>query len=115
MTRSPAPGERGQASIELLAVAPLLVLVALAAAQALAALACREYAAHGAHAGAVALLQGADPARAARAALPGWSRSDVRVMSAGRRIVVRVRPPFAIPGLEALLTTERAADAGPPA
>ena len=69
--------ECGQASIELLALAPLLLIVAFAAAQVLAALACREYAAHGAHAGAVALLQGGDPVQAARAALPGWSRSDV--------------------------------------
>ena len=111
--RRPPRREAGQASIELLSAVPLLVIVALAAAQVLAALACRQFAAHGAHAGAAAILQGADPARAARAALPGWSRSSVSVVEAGRRVVVRVRPPVVVPGLERLLVAQAAADAGP--
>ena len=106
-------GQRGQASVELLAAVPLVLLVVLAAAQVFAALACRGYAAHGAQAGAVALIQDADPVRAARSALPGWSTSSVSVAPSGRKVVVRVRPPVVLPGVEGLITAEATADAGP--
>lgn len=107
--------ERGQSSIELLAVLPLGLLVVLAVAQLLAAGLCREHAAHAARAGAVALLQGTDAGRTARAALPARSRRQAKISVAGRRVVVRLRPPAVLPGLAALLTYESSADAGPPA
>lgn len=106
-------GESGQAGVELLAGVPLALLVVLAAAQLLAAGACREYAAHAANAGAVALLQDSSPARAARAAVPAWSSASVRVTGGGRRVVVRVRPRATLPGLADLLEAESSADAGP--
>jgi len=105
--------ERGQASIELVMVAPLLVLVVLSAAQLLAAGAARELADHAAEAAAVAVLQGADPKAAARDAVPGWSRDRITVRVDGRRVRVRLRPPSPIPALAELLEASREADAGP--
>ena len=112
MTRA-APGEHGQASVELVAFLPLLVTVALAVAQVLAAGAARELAGHAAEAGAVALGRGDDARAAARASLPGWSRSRLRVDVDGRRVEVRVEPLPFVPPLASLLTAEVAADAGP--
>lgn len=48
----------GQASVELVALLPLVVAVALALLQALAAGRASELAGHAAHAGAVAIAQG---------------------------------------------------------
>src|SRR6266480_4652688 len=91
--------ESGQASVELVALLPLAVLIALAIGQLLAAGAARELADNAAEAGAAALLQGGDPAAAARAALPGWSRERTAVHVAGRRVEVRVRPHTVVPVL----------------
>jgi len=101
--------ERGQAAVELVVLAPLLVVVALAVAQLLAAGAASALAGHAAEAGAVALLQGGDPVAAARSALPGWSRRRVVVQVHGRR----VRPPSPVAALGRLLEAGRDADAGP--
>ena len=106
-------GESGQASVELVVLAPMLVMVVLAVAQLLAAGAAGELADHAAEAGAVAMLQGADPATAARDALPGWSRSRMSVRVDGRRVQVRLRPPSPIPALADRLESRREADAGP--
>jgi hypothetical protein len=108
-----AGGEAGQASVELVALAPLVVAVVLAAAQLLAAGAAAALADHAAEAGAVALLQGGDPAVAARSAVPGWSRSRMAVRVRGRRVRVRMRPPAPVSSLGALLEATREADAGP--
>jgi Flp pilus assembly protein TadG len=105
--------ESGQASVELVVLAPLLVAVVLGAAQLLAAGAARELAGHAAGAAAVAILQGADPAAAARDAVPGWSRERMSIRVAGRRVRVRMRPPSPIPALAGLLEADRTADAGP--
>lgn len=105
--------ESGQASVELVILAPLLVAVVLAAAQLLAAGAAGELADHAAEAGAMALLQGADPAAAARDAVPGWSRERMTVRIDGRRVRVRMSPPSPFPGLGGKLASERSADAGP--
>ena len=94
-------------------LAPLLVVIALAAAQLLAAGAARELADHAAEAGAVAMLQDADPAAAARDAVPGWSHGRMTVHVAGRRVTVRLRPRSPIPGLAGTLEATGAADAGP--
>jgi nitrogen fixation protein FixH len=108
-----ARGERGQASVELVAFLPLVVAVVLAVAQLLAGGAARELAGHAAEAGAVALLQGADAEAAAREAVPGWSRGRLRVRVEERRVQVRLRPRAFVPGLAGLLETTGAADAGP--
>ena len=109
---APAP-ETGQASVELVALAPLLAAAVLAVSQLLAAGAAQELADHAAEAGAVALLQQTDPAAAAREAVPGWSRERVDVRVQDRRVRVRVRPRSFLPALAELLEATGTADAGP--
>ena len=105
-------GERGQATVEVLGILPVVLVVAWAACQALAAGAARELADHAAEAGAVALLQDADPRDAARGALPGWARDRLAVHVAGADVHVRLRPPAIVPGLGSLLDARAHADAG---
>lgn len=102
----------GQASVEAVALAPLLLAVVLAAGQLLAAGVARELAGHAATAGAAALIQGRDGAGAARRALPGWSRRRSVVTVSGRRVAVRLRPPGPAP-LAGLFEAREGADAGP--
>jgi Flp pilus assembly protein TadG len=85
--------ERGQASVELLALLPLLLAVALAAAQLLAAGYSSVLAGNAAEAGALALAGGGDARSATRAALPGWSRARAEVSVSGGRVHVTLRPP----------------------
>ncbi len=104
--------ERGQASVELVALLPLVAAVVLTALQVLAAGAARELAGHAAGAGAIALLERADPREAARASVPGWSRRGLTVAVRGSRVTVRLRPPVLVPGLATLLESTVQADAG---
>ena len=106
-------GSAGQASVELVVLAPLLLAIVLAVAQLLAAGAARELADHAAEAGAIALLQGTDPGAAARDAVPGWSRGRVRVRIDGRRVRVCLRPRAVLPALAPMLESTAEADAGP--
>ena len=105
--------ERGQASVELVALAPLVVAIVLAAAQLLAGGAAHELADHAAEAGAIALLQGTDPEDAVRDAVPGWSRGRVDVRIADRRVRVRLRPRTFVPALAEMLEATGVAHAGP--
>jgi len=102
----------GQASVELVALLPLLVAVALGVFQALAAGVAVELARHAAHDGAVALAEGRDGVAAARAALPGWARSRLQVEVQGMRVHVRVTPPALLPRLGERLAASASADAG---
>lgn len=106
-------GERGQASVELLAVLPLLLAVALAAAQLLAVGYASVLAGNAAEAAALALAGGGDPHAAARAALPGWSKERLRVSVEGGEVGVRLRPPALLPRLarELEVTAEAAVEA----
>jgi hypothetical protein len=99
--------------VELVAALPVVVVLAVAIGQFLAARAAGELAGHAAEAGAVALLEGADPVRMAREALPGWSRSRVRVAVVDRHVRVWIRPREVLPGLGRVLTATSEADAGP--
>jgi hypothetical protein len=110
---APAQRQAGQASIELVALLPLLAAVALAAAQVLAAGAAWVFAGHAAEAGAVAMLEGGPAADAARAAVPGWSREGVAVSIEGQAVRVALRPPTIFPALAGLLTAHAEAVAGP--
>jgi TadE-like protein len=105
--------ERGQAAVELVGMLPLLFLVAFAVAQVLVAGLAREAAHHAAQAGAMALLQGGDPAEEARAAVPDWSRRRLSVSVSGRTVRVRVVPPALVPGTGDLLASSSSASAGP--
>ena len=104
--------ERGQATVELVAMLPVVITVAFAVAQLLMAGAAKDFAGHAAEAGAVALLEGGDPAAAARAAVPGWSRSRLDVSVHGRSVRVTVRPTRLVPPLADALTVHAEAKAG---
>jgi hypothetical protein len=83
----------GQASVELVAAIPALLLAALVAFQLLAAGYAQTLADGAAEAGALALAAGHPASEAARDALPGWASGDARVTVAGGRVTVRLRPP----------------------
>jgi hypothetical protein len=104
--------EDGQSTVELVALLPLLALLALACLQALAAGAAGEAAQGAAEAGAVALVQGADPKQAAREALSSGSRKHAEISVAQRRVSVEVRPLSLVPGVAELLVAHATADAG---
>lgn len=108
-----ASDDRGQSTVEVVALLPLVLAVLFAAAQLLLAGLAHEQAGTAAQAGAMALLQGDDPEQAAQEALPGWARSRVHVRVRGRRTEVRLRPPAIVPRLGDALTATVRADAGP--
>jgi hypothetical protein len=92
-------GERGQASLELIGLLPLLLAVALAAAQLLAVGYSSVLAGNAAEAGALALAGGGDERAAVRDALPGWSRARARVSVSGGEVLVGLRPPTILEAL----------------
>lgn len=107
---------RGQASIEILGLLPLVGLIALVALTLIASHTAGEQAGEAAEAGALVLLQGGgDPRSAASNALPEATRKRATIIVSGRRVRVRVRPRLAlpIPGLADRLAGEAYADAGP--
>lgn len=85
--------ERGQATVELVAALPALLLAALVALQLLAAGYALTLADGAAEAGALALASGGSAAAAARESLPGWADDDVSVSVEGGEVSVRLRPP----------------------
>jgi hypothetical protein len=89
----PASDERGQASVELLAAIPALLLAGLIALQLLATGYALTLADGATEAGAMALAAGRPAAPAVREALPGWARDRVDVALDGRQLTVRLRPP----------------------
>ena len=94
--------ESGQASVDLVAALPFLILgVAVAVQLALVGFTAWS-AGNAARAAARAAYVGSDPAAAARAALPGTFSSDVRVETAGEAIEVELAVPRLIPLLPPL-------------
>jgi hypothetical protein len=91
--------ERGQASVELVAALPALLLAALVALQLLAAGYAVTLADGAAEAGALALAAGGPAADAARGALPGWAEESVAVEVRAGTVTVRLRPPSPLPSL----------------
>ena len=108
--RLTARADDGQATIEVVAVLPLVLLLGVALMALLAARSASEGAAAAAQAGAMALIQGEDPEAAARAAIPG---RDATIELAGRRVRVVVHPRLDLPFVPGLLTGRATADAGP--
>lgn len=84
---------RGQASVEVVAAVPALMLLALVVFQLLAVGYSAVLAGDAAEAGALALAGGADVRAAARHALPGWSRAGMTVAVDGGVVRVALRPP----------------------
>jgi len=105
--------DEGQATVELVALLPLLLIAALAGAALVAAHAAGEQAGQAAQAGAMAVLRGDDPRAAARESLPSGTRPRAAIEIRGRRVTVRVRPHLPLAVLERSLTGEATADAGP--
>jgi hypothetical protein len=85
--------EGGQASVELVAAVPALLLAALIALQLLLAGYALTLADGAAEAGALALASGGSAGGAVRAGLPGWAEDDVDVAVERDRVTVRLRPP----------------------
>jgi hypothetical protein len=107
-------GDDGQATVELVALLPLLLVIALTAAALLAAHSAGEQAGQAAEAGALALLQGTDARTAARRALPPGTRGRAEIDVHGDRVTVHVRPRLPFEALEAPLTGSATAHAGTP-
>ena len=86
-------GDAGQASVELLAGIPALILAGLVALQLLAVGYAATLADGAVEAGALAVAAGEPAEPAVEAALPGWARDRVNTDVAGGRVEVTVRPP----------------------
>jgi hypothetical protein len=95
--------------VELLGALPALLIVALVVLQLLAVGYAKVLAGDAAEAGALALAGGADAARAARDALPGWSRAHLRVRVRGGEVRVALRPPSPLRALERRLEVDASA------
>lgn len=105
-------GERGTASVELIATIPFLLLAIIVAAQLALAGQALWSAGVAARAGARAALVGSDPATVARRALPPALRSGSRVEDSGP-VSVSVSVPRLLPGLPELnVGAESALEAG---
>ncbi len=103
----------GQASIELVAGLPALLLGALVCLQLLAAGYALTLADGAAEAGALALAGGAPAPDAVRDALPGWARDRVDVDAGAGEVGVELRPPTVVPGLAGALTVNSVARVRP--
>ena len=105
--------QRGQASVELVAALPALLLAGLVALQLLAAGYSLTLADGAAEAGAIALASGRPAAAAARRALPGWAQDRVRVTVKDGSVGVRLRPPSPLGALADRLSVDSRATVRP--
>ena len=105
--------ERGQATVELVALLPVVLAVAMAILCVLAAGRARELSGAAAQAGAMALMHDADPRAAARDVIPEGQRRGLRVRVRGRRVTVELVPDVPLPGIGTRLAATSTADAGP--
>ena len=98
MTPSTAAREReaGQATIEVVAALPLLLLAGVVALQLLLAGYSLTLADGAAEAGTLAVVAGREAEPAVRAALPGWARERVQVEARDGTVTVSLRPPSPI-------------------
>lgn len=85
--------ERGQATIELLAAIPLLLIAGTIALQLLLAGYALTLADGAAEAGALALAAGRPPREAAEGSLPGWAENGAEIAVRGGEVTVRLAPP----------------------
>lgn len=113
MTAGQTTSEHGQATVELVALLPLLVTLTLGLFTFLAADRAHEQAAEAADAGARALLNERDPQAAACASLGRSPRCRRGVRVRGRAVTVHVRPKGPFPRLNRSLEAVATARAGP--
>jgi len=91
--------EDGQATVELVAAIPVLLLAGLLALQLFAAGYALTLADGAAEAGALALAAGQPAKSAVREALPDWADDDSDVAVRGGEVTVRLIPPSPFPSL----------------
>lgn len=89
----------GQATVEAVAAALLLLVAGAVCLQLLVAGYALTVADGAAEAGALALAAGRPAKAAARAALPGWAEERVETTVRGGEVRVRLRPPSPLPVL----------------
>ena len=106
--------ERGQASVELLAGLPALLLAGVVVMQLLAVGYTAVLAGDAAEAGALAMARGGAPEIAARSALPRWARGRMQVRRAVGAVHVQVRPPALVPWAGGLLRVKASAAVAAP-
>jgi hypothetical protein len=104
----------GQASIELLAGLPALLLAAALALQLLLVGYSLSIADGAAEAGALAGAAGLNAREAASDALPGWARGRSRVSANDGRVRVEIRPPAPLAEIAEALTVTSDAWSRPP-
>ena len=113
--RRPAvAGDCGQATVELVAGLPALLLAAFLMLQLLAAGFALTLADGAAEAGARALASGRGVKPAARQALPKWARGQAVIDAGGGRVTVRLRPPGPLSLLSERLPIQSSAWVRPP-
>jgi hypothetical protein len=105
--------EDGQASVELVAAIPALLLAALVALQLLVTGYALTLADGAAEAGALAMAAGEPAKDAAREALPGWADADAQVSVRGGEVSVRLRPPSPLEAVADSLAVTSSAAARP--
>jgi hypothetical protein len=88
--------DRGQASLEVLAGLPAMLLAGLLAFQLLIAGYAVTLADGAAEAGALAIAAGRDPGPAVQDALPGWADGRVALSRAGGQLTVALGAPSAL-------------------
>lgn len=103
----------GQASIELIAGLPVLLLAGGVALQLLLVGYSVSLVDGASQAGAAAAASGVDPLQASREALPRWAQGRAEVEMRGERVEVRLEPPTAVPGLARWLEVRSSAWALP--
>ena len=91
--------DSGQATVELVAANPALLLAGLRALQVRAAGYALTLADGGAEAGALALAAGRPARSAARGARPDWADGGAAISVRGGEVTVRLTPPSPFPGL----------------
>jgi hypothetical protein len=101
--------EHGQASVELLAGVPALLLAGLVALQLLAVGYSVTLADGAAEAGALALAADRPARPAVRDALPGWADRRVSIEVRAGRVAVELRPPSPLRGLSRRLAVDSSA------
>jgi hypothetical protein len=106
--------ERGQASVELMAGLPALLLIGVVVMQLLAVGYTAVLAGDAAEAGALAMAAGRPAEVASRAAVPGWVRSGMTVRRGVGAVHVQMRPPRLIPWTSGLLRVHASAAVAAP-
>jgi hypothetical protein len=105
--------QAGQATVELVAALPALLLAGYVAFQLLATGYALTLADGAAEAGALALASGRPAAQATRDALPGWAADELEVSIRGGHVTVRLQPPAIADTIAERLTVTGSAAARP--